>query len=312
MPAYQTTSPVLFLIFNRPDTTQRVFEQICEAKPAKLYIAADGPRKDREGENALCKETRGIIKNINWPCDVKTLFRDENLGCKYGVSTALDWFFTHEEEGIIIEDDCLPSNDFFRFCDILLEKYRYDTRISAIAGCNLHSGKKWSDKSYYFSNNLEVWGWASWKRIWQQYDPELSAYQEKEVTEAFNTIFNEPILTKEYLEIFSQLKAGKIDTWDYQLKLISFFNNGLTIIPNVNLITNIGFRADATHTKTSNDKFANLPTETLSDTLSHPSFILPNKEADRDILEFEFQIRQKKIKHNTFSRRFKRWLKGLR
>ncbi|WP_069660426.1 nucleotide-diphospho-sugar transferase [Arcticibacter eurypsychrophilus] len=309
MPAYQTTSPVLFLIFNRPDTTQKVFEQISEAKPAKLYIAADGPRRDREGEDLLCKETREIIKNINWPCELKTLFRDKNLGCKYGVSTALDWFFSNENEGIILEDDCLPSNDFFRFCDVLLEKYREDTRISSIAGCNFHSGKRWGDKSYYFSNNLEVWGWASWRRVWQHYDAELSEYQAEDVSEAFNTVFNEPIISAEYLEIFNQLKAGKIDTWDYQLKFITFFNNGLTIIPNVNLISNIGFRADATHTKTDNDQLADLPTEALSDPLSHPLYIIPNKEADLNILEFEFQLRQKKINNNKLSRKFKRWLK---
>lgn len=306
---YQTSSAILFLIFNRPDTTALVFEKIRETRPARLYVAADGPRLCREGERTLCETTRSVITTVDWNCEVITLFQERNLGCKYAVSTAISWFFDQEEEGIILEDDCLPSNDFFRFCDTLLEKYRHDTRVTQVVGCNFQDGKKWGEASYYFSNNLEVWGWASWKRVWQLYDPELSRYTEADVEEAIQTVFNEPIVTAEYINLFTELKNGKIDTWDYQLKLINFFNNGLCIVPNVNLISNIGFRSDATHTHTP-DFFANIPLGQLDAEIKHPNYILPCRQADKQVLDLEFQVEQRKAKQNKLKNRLKRWLGG--
>ena len=165
---YQTKSAVLFVVFNRPDTTKRVFEAIRLAKPKRLYITTDGPRPNMPDDVQLCKQTREIVSVVDWDCEVKTLFREENAGCKNGVSAAINWFFDHEEEGIILEDDCLPANSFFKFCDTLLEKYRYDTRVRHITGCNLQFGKKWGDASYYFSNLTNGWGWASWRRAWRR------------------------------------------------------------------------------------------------------------------------------------------------
>lgn len=170
---YKTISPVLFTIFNRPDTTQLVFEKIREFKPSKLYIAADGPRADREGEDALCRETRGVI-NVDWDCEVQYLYRSENLGCKLGMSGAIKWFFENEPEGIVLEDDCLPGEDFFRFCDTLLEKYRDDTRVAHIAGTRMTLNDKFGDATYYFSKYTHIWGWASWRRVWKNYDENLT------------------------------------------------------------------------------------------------------------------------------------------
>lgn len=308
MSVYHTSSPVLFLIFNRPDTTQLVFDQIRNAQPSRLYIAADGPRDGRPDDKLLCAQARSIIENIDWTCEVKTLFREKNLGCKYAVSESLEWFFKQEEEGIILEDDCLPSEDFFRLCDALLERYRYDTRISQIAGCNFQQGRKWGDASYYFSNILEVWGWASWRRVWQLYDPELLQYDETDVSTTLDILFNEQLVTTEYIDIFKLLKANEIDTWDYQLKFINFFNNGLCVIPNVNLVSNIGFRGDATHTVDLDGRFANQPHGKLEGTLRHPHVILPSKMADFAMLDLEFSIAKKKQDEKRISRRFKRWL----
>ena len=178
---YQTTSAVLFVIFNRPDTTEKVFAQIKAAKPKRLYIAADAPRANFPGEELRCKQAKQIVENIDWECEVKTLYKKKNVGCREGVLSAVTWFFNHEEEGIILEDDCLPANSFFKFCDVMLEKYRDDTRIRHITGCNLQQGKKWGDSTYYFSNRTHVWGWASWKRVWKDYDKELSKYNKAEV-----------------------------------------------------------------------------------------------------------------------------------
>ncbi|PRY53696.1 hypothetical protein B0I27_103166 [Arcticibacter pallidicorallinus] len=291
---YQTRSAVLFVIFNRPDTTFRVFERIKQTRPAKLYIAADGPRSDNPSDQERCMEARSVIEKIDWPCETKTLLRDENLGCKYGVSTAIDWFFDNEQEGIILEDDCLPSNDFFRFCDLMLERYRNDTRIRHITGCNLQYGKKWGSASYYFSNNVHVWGWAAWKRVWQQYDVELASYNENEIEEQFSKVFPEPLLVESWSEIFEKMKRNEIDTWDYQLGIANFFNNGLCVIPNFNLISNIGFGPNGTHTFSETDRNANIVSEDLPDVIVHPKYILPEKQADMSTWNADFHIERRR------------------
>jgi hypothetical protein len=305
---YNTKSPVLFLIFNRPDTTLRVFNEIRYAKPSKLYIAADGPRPGNENDERLCQETISIVKHIDWECEVKTMFRQNNLGCKEAISSAIDWFFASEEEGIILEDDCLPAKSFFRYCDTLLEKYRFDTRIRHIGGVNLQLGTKWGEASTYFTNNTHVWGWASWRRVWNDYDKDLKMYHEDEVGDQLANIFSNSLILTTWKEIFRDVKAGKINTWDYQLAFINYFNNGLAINPNVNLISNIGFGADATHTMDLDNRYANCPLEEIAE-ITYPKYILPAKQADYAVLDYEFKIEERTRKHNLLRRRFKRWLK---
>ena len=180
-------TPILFLIFNRPDTTKRVFESIRSIKPAKLYIAADGDRKDKVGEDLLCKDTRSIIDLIDWECEIKTLFRPENLGCKIAVSSAIDWFFENEEQGIILEDDCLPNESFYIYCETLLNYYAFNERIMHISGNNFQDGMMRGNGSYYFSNYNHIWGWASWKRAWKAYNVDLSFLTETLIEKQFDT-----------------------------------------------------------------------------------------------------------------------------
>jgi hypothetical protein len=305
---YQTKSPVLFLIFNRPDTTLQVFEQIRLAKPSKLYVAADGFRSEKIEEEALCKETRSILNQIDWDCDVKTLFRDKNLGCKYAVSSAIDWFFENEEQGIILEDDCLPHNDFFQFCDKLLEKYQNDHRIMHIGGTNFHSNVQWGAATYYFSNLVNVWGWASWRRAWQKYNVELQDYTAIDSFENFNKIFGHKLIANCWATIFQRLIDKKINTWDYQWTITVMLNNGLSIMPNLNLIQNIGFGENATHTKNSKEinSVSNLKTFPISK-WSHPIVILPEKKADLITMYREFRI--KKLKRKNLFRKIKFWKK---
>jgi hypothetical protein len=310
MPNYKVQSPVLLIVFNRPATTVLTFNAIASVQPKRMYIAADGPRKGNVDEKLLCEQVRNIVDQINWPCEVRTLFREDNLGCQNAVSSAIDWFFEQEEEGIILEDDCLPSVSFFAFCDEMLSRYRNDTRIRHITGSNLQDGQIWGNASYYFSNLTIVWGWASWRRVWQQYDKTLSRYQSSEVKFQMEQIFTDPLIIDSWEYIFEKLKAGEIDTWDYQLTFINFFNNGLSIIPNQNLISNIGFGTGATHTASSTSKYANIPLCELGD-ITHPLYILPQKQADHFILEYEFDLKTLYKKHNKLSRRFKRWLKSL-
>jgi hypothetical protein len=307
--AYQTKSAVLFVIFNRPELTQKVFEKIREAKPGRLYIAADGPRLDFPDDELLCQQTRAVVKDIDWDCEVKTLFRDENAGCKAGVSSAADWFFSHEEEGIILEDDCLPANSFFKFCDVLLDKYREDTRIRHITGCNLQNDKKWGDGSYYFSNMTHVWGWASWKRAWKDYDRTLSKYSEKDAKILMSVVFEDPFIVESWVNIFNEVKAGKINAWGYQLDFANYFNNGLTIIPNQNLISNIGFGVNATHTLDEQSMYANIPLTELNEIID-PQYILPEKQADLIVLTRDFNIEERRRKEKSLGRRIKKWFKG--
>ncbi len=288
MQNYYTKSPILFLIFNRPALTIRVFDEIRKSKPSRLYIAADGPRDQIQNEDKVCQLAREVSNNVDWDCNVKLLFRKDNLGCKYAVSSAIDWFFQNEEQGIILEDDCLPNQDFFRFCDQMLDFYKTDTRIYHIGGSNLQMGNKRGDDSYYFSNLTHVWGWASWRRAWKDYDVELKIYKNLNTEKAFNIIFDDAHLSKSWNSIFNKLLENKIDTWDFQWAITNMFNNGLSIIPNSNLITNIGFGENATHTHNVDDDFSNLLAINMDANILHPILFLPHKEADKFTLKKEF------------------------
>ena len=268
---YLTQSPVLFLVFNRPSTTEQVFEAIRKAKPQKLYIAADGAREGNESDVINSQKVKEIVSAVDWDCEVKTLFREKNLGCKYAISSAIDWFFENEPEGIILEDDCLPSFEFFKFCDMMLNHYREDNRIRFIAGSNFQKDKKIGDGSYYFSNLSHVWGWASWRRAWNDYDVELNKYREQDNLTAFKSIFSNELLAQDWNDIIQRLHNNQIDTWDYQWAITNMFNHGLSIMPNANLISNIGFGAAATHTFESNG-FENLTYGKLDEVLVHPTF----------------------------------------
>jgi hypothetical protein len=284
---YKVKSPVLFLIFNRPKESQLVFNAIKEAKPFKLYIAADGPRTNKNDDNFLCTKTRDIIKGIDWDCQIETLFQDENLGCKIAVSTAISWFFEKETEGIILEDDCLPSQKFFQYCDVLLEKYRHDTRIRHISGCSMGVGDKSSPETYYFSKMTNVWGWASWRRVWQDYDVELKLYSKSVQTSLYKNVFNDDFITEYIFKQFKLVHHGYINTWDYQYAFCNIINNGLSINPNYNMISNIGFNKDATHTTDGNDKLANISLENF-ETIIHPDIMIPN--IVKDIAQLRKQI----------------------
>jgi hypothetical protein len=307
---YKTKSPVLFILFNRPDTTLLVLEQIRLAKPERLYLTADGPRPGRTEEALKCAEVKAaVLAGVDWPCEVKTLFRKENLGPKEAVSSAITWFFEHEEEGIILEHDCLPAKSFFWFCDTMLEKYRFDTRVFLISGSNL-SRKKWGDASYYFSQLSNAWGWAIWKRSWTGYDKDLTNLNEQQVTEQLHKVFDDSFIIHCWVRNFLLLRSGQVNTWDYQMTFQHFFGNYLNIAPNNNLVSNIGFGSLAENTIDAGSFFAAIPLEEM-DEIIHPKFMLPEKAADHLILTEEFAPYAAYLKkHNSLRRRFKRWVKA--
>lgn len=313
MTDYTVQSPILLLVFNRPDTALRIFNAVKAVKPARLYIAADGPREENEKDEVLCALTRKIYDDIDWDCSVHKLFLEKNKGCKPAVTDAITWFFDQEDEGIILEDDCLPATDFFYFCDEMLKRYRYDTRMMTVTGTNLQLGQKWGDGSYYFSQYTHIWGWATWRRSWQQYDVNLMRYKQEDLQPMLSNVFTDPFLIQGWVDIFKRLKNGE-NSWDYQLNLITFFENCLCITPNVNLISNIGFRADATHTYYGHTCHADLPTGNIDKPIKHPVYTVPQKEADYFFLKKDFYLEpqwEKLRKNNLPRRRFKRWLRSF-
>lgn len=275
----QLTTPVLFLIFNRPDTTKRVFEAVRKAKPPKLFVVADGPRPDRPGEWEKCQKVREIVTAVDWDCKVKTLFRDTNLGCRFGVSRAIDWFFQRVEEGIILEDDCLPTQSFFRFCQELLERYRYDERVMMISGNNFQFGRQCGSYSYYFTKYTHIWGWASWKRAWKFYDVNMNLWPEIKKKGLLKGLVNNPKEMNYWEQIFDRVHASKIDTWDYQWAFCCWVQNGLSVLPKVNLVSNIGLGIESTHTH-KDSPLANMPVLPMEFPLKHPPFLLCDSKAD--------------------------------
>ena len=281
--SHNCATPVLLMTFNRPEETQRSFAQIKRARPKKLYISGDGPRPGNTSDTAKVRATRDFVSNnIDWECEVKTLFREENLGCREGVASAIDWFFSQEEEGIIIEDDIVVSDSFFTFAAELLNYYRHDTRIMCITGVNHQDDIQRGKYSYYFSQLNHVWGWASWRRAWKEY-----RIVEKKIPELITEINNKqcPGFTHNKIANFmwqhNLINAynSVVDTWDYIWTFAVLINSGLTCTPNVNLIEHIGYGENSTHIKQPLD-FTVLQRHEISFPLQHPDYMIYDKDAD--------------------------------
>lgn len=271
-------TPVAFLIFNRPDTTDRVFEEIRRARPRRLLVVADGARN--AGEESRCAASRAVVERVDWDCEVLTNFSDVNMGCKRRVASGLDWVFEQCEEAIILEDDCVPHPTFFPFCTELLERYRDDERIGMICGNNFQRGRKRSPYSYYFSRHVTVWGWASWRRAWRHYDVEMKLWPTLRETSWLDDMLVNPVAVRYWRETFDRTHAGLVDTWDYQLFFSWWTQNALAATPNANLISNIGFRPDAVHTRDRLNTMAELPVEAIDLPLSHPPHMSLDRDAD--------------------------------
>ena len=261
--------PILFIVFNRLDTTKHVFEVVKKVAPKRLYIASDGHRCNHENEKEKVEAVREyILKSINWDCDVNTLFREENLGCGKAVSGAITWFFENEEMGIILEDDCLPSDSFFSYCKELLTYYKDNTHIFHIAGYNPLTKTK-IPSSYCFSRIPQIWGWASWRRAWSTYSFDIKDLCNFIKKEKINKIFTKRADRYHWIEIFKSIEKHEVDTWDYQWVYTVLNNDGICIDPALNLITNIGFGHNATHTHKSSFNFGNQQRFEI-DVLLHP------------------------------------------
>jgi hypothetical protein len=288
---------VLFLVFNRPSTTKQVFEAIRRARPPRLYVAADGPRDGIDGDRAQLEEVRKIVTAVDWPCEVKTLFRDYNLGCKIAVSSAISWFFDNEDQGIILEDDCLPSQSFFWFCESLLDKYHADKRISMITGGNYSSGTHVED--YLFSQYSIIWGWATWRDRWiGSYDVNMGDWPSYKKSKEMDTLIKSKRILKYWITIFERTYLGLINTWDYQWHYTNLRRRRLSIVPKINLISNIGVSIDATHEVNKTEVHERKLHDFNSMHLKHPCKIEVNKSYDKTIdkLFFTKTLRERNLK----------------
>lgn len=274
--------PILLIWFNRPQHAKRVLERLRECRPPQLFVAIDGPRAGHPTDAKNVAECMRLIDSIDWLCTVKRLVRQENLGCKYGVSSAIDWFFEQVEYGVILEDDCLPDHTFLNFCAELLIKYKDQETIMHVNGTNLVTDHKFTEDSYYFSSVCHIWGWATWRRAWQHYDLTMKQYIQHLDAVIDNTVEVEKS-RRYWRKVFKVAYAGKVDTWDYQWVFSIWAQRGLCIMPVKNLVTNIGFDETATHTKLKTP-FANLDTDPLG-RLIHPPSVDNNIHATQWLLQ---------------------------
>lgn len=310
-------TPILYLIFNRPDVSARTFKSIAEIKPEKLFIAADGPRLENKEDFELCEKTRATILGlIDWPCKIETLFRDENLGCRRAVSEGISWFFTHVEAGIIIEDDCVATPDFFPYCQKMLVEYNDSLDVGMIQGTNF-LGKTRCKESYFFSKYFIVWGWATWKNKWMLYKDELENWSEVRNTQWLQNIFNNKNVSRYYTLMFDKMSEGTVDTWDSNWVYALLRANQLVICPTRNLISNIGFVG--TFVNKSHHHLMNLPVATLEiDNLQKSESIIHNSTLDsiqfynsrmgRFSLKVYFRVRYKDSFILSVAYRIKNWL----
>lgn len=284
MPQPQFTVPILLVVFNRPETTRRVFDEIRKQKPASLFIAADGPRPNRPDDATKCAEVRKIVSDIDWPCEVKTLFREKNLGFIQAEKLAFDWFFENVEEGIILEDDQLPHPSFFRFAAEMLKRYRDDEYISMITGDNFLSDLK-IENSYFYSRFFPIWGWATWRRVWRQYDFNMTSWKDRKNKMRIQSMYPLSYVWNRMKKSFDEVYAHK-NTWDSQWLYTCLMTGGYCIVPSVNLISNIGI--EGTHSQGHNQ---NLPTHDLyaNGPLRHPESISENTQYDITFYERNFK-----------------------
>lgn len=274
-------TPVALILFNRPEVTARVFAAIRAAAPRRLLLIADGPRAERPGEAELCRATRAVVEAVDWPCAVERNFSDVNLGCGRRVSSGLDWVFEQVPEAIILEDDCLPAPSFFPYCEELLARYRQDERVALITGTTFRTVPMRPGDSYHFSRYPTVWGWASWRRAWRHYDFRLKFWPALKAGHWLGDLLDDPAAVRFWSRLFDRVAAGEIDTWDYQLVCSLWAQGCLTVMPRNNLVRNIGFGPDATHTTNVDDVMADRAAEAMEFPLQHPAFVLRDAAVDR-------------------------------
>lgn len=275
-------TPVALVVFRRPDLTAKVLDVIRLARPAELYVISDAPREGVPGEAEACAKARALIETVDWDCEVRLNYADQNMGCGHRLSTGFDWLFEQVESAIILEDDCVPDPSFFRFCEEMLERYRDDDRVMHISGCT-YKAEPWEiEDSYFFSQYPACWGWATWRRAWQRYDVRCGGWPELRETGFLREVLGDPVVASYWSNLFDQAHAAEpcYHTWDYQWAYTCWANSGLSVCPKRNLISNIGSGEDATHTDQDGLASMFLPVHEMPFPLRHPTNVLHNTDLD--------------------------------
>jgi hypothetical protein len=306
------STPVVFMIFNRPEMTAQVFAEIARAQPRTLLIVGDGPRAGYAGDSDLCARTRAVIDRIDWECRIHHNFAETNLGLKRRISSGLRWAFEIIEEGIILEDDCLPHPSFFRFCEELLERYRGDPRIMHISGDNFQFGKHPITTSYYFSRYPHIWGWATWRRAWEHYDVDLAAWSMASDRDRYVNSIKDPSERAFWCRCWDSVTQGTVDTWDYQWVFACFAARGLCVLPADNLVSNLGFGSQGTHTLDQASPFDRMPTHPMRFPLTHPGTVERDAEADAYTASLFFSGSPPATPHSPARNLVRKLLSGIR
>lgn len=298
-------TPVTLIIFNRPETTSIVFREIAKARPAQLFVIADGPRTNCPEDIDRCAAARAVTEEVTWPCEVRRKYSDRNLGCGFGPADGITWVFDHVEEAIILEDDCVPRLSFFRFCEELLARYRYDDRVMMIGGrYSQYNCGSWSnlfDGSYAFTFHHNCWGWATWKRAWEEYDIRIKSWPDLRETDWLMGVLEDSHMYEKWRRIFDRIYSSgdELDAWDFQWSFAMWARHGLAIKPRSHLVANIGFGNDATHTKTLRTDRGGLLQEGITFPLRHPAQVARHRELDRmeSALQAGLKARKRSLSH---------------
>lgn len=282
-----TAIPVVLILFNRPEPVARVFAAVRAARPLRLLLIADGPRADHPADRENCAAARAAVAGIDWPCRVSRLYAEENLGCRRRIVSGLDWVFAEEEAAIVLEDDCLPDATFFPYCAELLARYRDDARVMTIGGHRMQGSSTVEGPSYRFSRYPSLWGWAAWRRSWRRFDADLGEWPALAATDWIERLFADPRAASYWRLLFNQVRAG-FDAWDHAMSFACFRHGALSIHPSVNLVANIGFGADATHTRQPGHPAAKRRARATAFPLVPPPAVAADAAADARIEEWVY------------------------
>lgn len=272
-----SVTAVAIFAFNRPANTRRVFEAVRAARPRRLFLCLDGPRPGNEQDQIKREEIITLFQEVDWDCEVHRNYAEVNLGCRERMGSGITWVFEHVDSAILLEDDCLPCPDFFRFCEEMLERYANDPRIGMIAGHREHLLRMNVKEEYYFDRLCTIWGWATWKRAWKRFDAKMTDWPELKQSDLLTSRFRNPRHATSLEGLFDQVHAGKLGSWAAAWALSCIRNDLLCIHPRMNLISNIGCGADSTHTKNNHTPWANRPFEPLPTELRHPETVRVNE-----------------------------------
>tara|TARA_B100000989_G_scaffold198747_1_gene150192 strand:- start:14130 stop:15095 length:966 start_codon:yes stop_codon:yes gene_type:complete len=282
-------TPVIILLFNRPLETNTLFEHLEKVKPKKIYINQDGPRDNNKEDILLCNEVEKIFSKPKWNCEIFINQNKNNKGCRESVSKGLNWFFEKEEKGIILEDDCIPAKSFFNFSEKMLEKYKNEKKIYTISGSNFQNNQIIGKADYYFSKYAHCWGWSTWRDAWKKYDTNMTFWNEWKQSSHWKNLHNNQLEQKYWQKIFDLVSKKKIDSWAYVWLASIWYKNGINIIPNKNLIVNIGFNKNATHTNINQNKHKKSTFSEFESKITDPIEIVISKEADKFVFKNHFK-----------------------